>query len=138
MTPVLFVPVDQLRHTLAPLRGEHSDPASTLGPMPLRVAAAPDGGFEIIDGFKRLMAWQGEGRKEVPAVVEPVAGVAMKARVLSVNAPRKTAGPMDETRVVASLLDDDKLSLQAIAKLLGRKKTWVQRKRSAWANGFRP
>ncbi len=40
--------------------------------MPLRVAAAPDGGFEIIDGFKRLMAWQGEGRKEVPAVVEPV------------------------------------------------------------------
>ena len=85
MTPVQFVPIDHLRTTLAPLRGERTDSHSTLAPMPLRVAEAPDGGYEVIDGFKRLTVWKSEGTREVPVVVEPVGGIAMKARLLSAN-----------------------------------------------------
>ena len=127
MTSVLSIPIDQLHATLAPLRGDRSDSRSTLAPMPLRVAEASDGGFEIIDGFKRFLAWRSEGRKEIPVVVEPVRGIAMKARLLAANAARKSSGPMDEARVVASLTDDDKLSPAAIAKLLDHRTTWVKR-----------
>ena len=128
MTGVLAVPIQSLRTSLAPLRGERSDPGSDLAPMPLRVAATGDGAFEVIDGFKRLARWRGEGQKEIAVVVEPVAGAAMKVRILSANAPRRTASPMDEARVAASLADLDQHSPAAIGKLLGRKKTWVERR----------
>lgn len=128
MSIVLWVSMEQLRTTLAPLRGEHTDRQNDLAPLPIRVAQSPGGTFEIIDGFKRLIVWKSEGRREVPVVVEPVSGIARKARILEANAPRKTAGPMDEARVVASLADEDQLTPTAIAKLLGRKKTWVTRR----------
>ena len=128
MTPVRFVSVDRLHASLAPLRGEHSNSESTLAPMPLRVAELSEGGFEIIDGFKRLVLWKSEGKTEIPVVVESVSGVAMKARLLTANGPQKTAGPMDEARVVASLVDDDAMTPLAVAKLLGRKKAWVKRR----------
>jgi hypothetical protein len=57
MSLVLFAPITDLRTTLAPLRGEHTEPRTELAPMPLRVARAPDGGLEVVDGFKRLSLW---------------------------------------------------------------------------------
>ena len=123
----MLVEISRLRTSLAPLRGERTD-RSDLAPLPLRVAAAGDA-FEVLDGFKRLALWRAEGRTEVSVVVEAVETLAaMKARLLDANTPAKTAGPVDEARVVASLRDEDQLSEAAIAKLLGRKPLWVERR----------
>ena len=126
MALVELVPVAELGTSLAPLRGERTD-SSPLAALPLRVARARDGSCEVLDGFKRLALWRGEGRTEVPVVIEPAEGPAMKARLLDANAPPKTSSPMDEARVVASLVDDG-LSVAAIAKLLGKKPAWVDRR----------
>ena len=128
MNIVQFVPLDRLRTTLGCLRGERGDEGVFLAPLPLRVAPAGDGVYEVIDGFKRLSVWRSEGRREVPVVVELASGFVMKARLLAANAPARTIGPMDEANVTASLADDDKLSLKAIGKLLGRKRAWIQRR----------
>ncbi len=104
---MIFVAIERLRTTFAPLRDERTD-RSELAAFPLRVAAAGDA-FEVLDGFKRLALWRAEGRSEVPVVVEAVQSTAaMKARLLDVNTPAKTASPMDEARVVASLRDEDR------------------------------
>lgn len=125
-----MISLDKLRTTLSPLRGERTScNEHHLGPLPIRVAATADGTYEVLDGFKRLASWNLEGRREVPVVTELVSGAAMmKARLLQSNMPRKTASPMDEARVVASLADDDQFSVAAIGKLLGRKKPWVSRR----------
>ena len=124
---MIHVPIGRLRTTLAPLRGEHTD-RGELATMPLRVAATDDGAYEVLDGFKRLARWRGEGRCEIPVVVESVTGPAMKARLLDANALPKTSSPMDEARVVAALAGEDGFSTAAIAKLLGRKPQWVERR----------
>src|SRR3990172_29081 len=82
MTLVLETPLDRLATTLAPLRGPRTDPASALAPLPLRVAPAGDGTYEVLDGFKRLAHWTRDGHTHVPVVVEDAAGVVAKARLL--------------------------------------------------------
>ena len=128
MTLVLELPIDRLATTLAPLRGPRTDPASALAPLPLRVAPAGDGTYEVLDGFKRLAHWTRDGHTHVPVVVEDAAGVVAKARLLDANAPRRTLSPMDEARVVRSLADDDHLTPAHIATLLGRGRAWVDRR----------
>ena len=69
MSLVLDVPVAQLTTTLAPLRGPRTDAGTALAPLPLRVAPVGDGTYEVLDGFKRLARWRGEGCTHVPVVV---------------------------------------------------------------------
>ncbi len=128
MTLILDLPITQPATTLAPLRGPRTDPTSTLAPLPLRVAPASEGTYEVLDGFKRLARWAGDGHTHVPVVVEDAVGVVGKARLLEANAPRRTLSPMDEARVVRSLADDDHLAPAQIAKLLGRGRGWVDRR----------
>ena len=129
MSTVEIVSVEKLQTTLCRLRGNRTDPRCDLAPTPIRVASCDDGTFEVIDGFKRLSRWKDEGARELPVVVEHAeSSVSRKARLLAANAPLKTASAMDEARVVASLVDDDALSEQAIGKLLGHKKSWVSRR----------
>ena len=128
MTVVLLVSLDRLRTSLAPLRGSRTDRQADLASLPLRVAEVGVGHYEVVDGFKRLARWAGEGQREIPVVVESARGITLKARLLEANAGRRTTSAMDEARVVASLVDEDRLSATAVAKLLGRKKTWVARR----------
>jgi len=123
-----FVPTDRLRTSFSGLRGQRSHLRPSLEPLPLRVAEAEGGNYEVLDGFKRLGRWKAEGRTEVPVVVEPVCGVVRKVWILESNCPERTLSPMDEARVVASLVDEDGLTPTAVGKLLGRKKTWVSRR----------
>jgi hypothetical protein len=124
-----LVAIDRLRTSLAALRGSRTE-RTELAALPIRVAACDGGFFEVLDGFKRLARWRGEGRAEIAVVVETAEGVERKARLLSANSPGKTASAMDEARVVASLSDEDGMSAMAIGKLLGRKKLWVERRLS--------
>jgi ParB-like chromosome segregation protein Spo0J len=130
MSLVLDVPVERLATTLAPLRGPRTDASVSLAPLPLRVAPARDGTYEVLDGFKRLARWRGEGHPHVPVVVEEDAldSVVCKIRLLEANTPRRTVSPMDEARVVRSLADDDRLSPTQIAKASGRGRAWVERR----------
>src|SRR5712692_8505903 len=130
MSLVLDVPVERLATTLAPLRGPRTDAGTSLAPLPLRVAPARDGTYEVLDGFKRLAHWRREGHTHVPVVVEEdaVNGVMGKARMLEANTPRRTVSPMDEARVVYSLAADDQFSPTQIAKLLGHGRGWVDRR----------
>jgi len=128
MTLVSLLPIDKLKTTLSSLRGAKTDKQGCLSPMPLRVAPTDNGFYEVLDGFKRLERWKSEGIKEIPVVVEPEFGLAMKTVILSANAPPRTISAMDEARVVHSLVKEDELSQTATAKLLGRKKTWVTRR----------
>ena len=94
--------------------------------MPLRVVVTTDGGFEVIDGFKRLERWREAGAVEMPVVVEHCSqSIENKRLLLQANSPRKSITPLDEALVVHSLVKDDKLTLKATAKFLGRKVGWV-------------
>ena len=121
MSLVLDVPVARLATTLAPLRGPRTDRGAALAPLPLRVAPVGDGTYEVLDGFKRLARWRGEGCTHVPVVVEEAARARVigKARLLAANSPRRTVSPMDEARVVRSLADDDQLSPHADRQAVG-------------------
>jgi YD repeat-containing protein len=74
MSLLLEVPVQHLATTLAPLRGPRTDPSTSLSPLPLRVAPAGDGTYEVLDGFKRLAGWRHAGHTHVPVIVEDDAG----------------------------------------------------------------
>jgi ParB-like chromosome segregation protein Spo0J len=128
MSLVLDVPVDRLATTLAPLRGPRTDPSTALAPLPLRVAPAGDGTYEVLDGFKRLARWRREGHTHVPVVVEDATGVVGKGRLLEANSPRRTVSALDEARVVRSHSDHDHLSPTQIAKATGRGRAWVDRR----------
>lgn len=123
-----FVPLHQLRTTLAPLRGPRTQRASSLTPLPLRVAPVGPETYEVLDGFKRLAQWRENGEAVVPVVVEDASGLLLKSKLLEANCPRKTLSPMDEARVVRSLVEEDGLSPAAASKLLGRRLRWTERR----------
>ena len=124
--------VERLRTSLAPLRSSATPPpqgAPVLAEMPLRVAAQPDGCFEVLDGFKRLAHWIAAGRREVPIVVEQAgSAIDQKLLLLRANAPPRRTTAMDEARVVDSLVLEDQQSESAIARRLGRRTAWVSRR----------
>ena len=130
--PVTAVPVERLRTSLAVLRGGGEvrvEDDLPLAPLPIRVVAQDDGFFEVVDGFKRLRHWLEEGRTSVPAVIErATSAVELKHLVLRANAPPRTLTPMDEARVIDALRREDGLSLGTIARLLGRRQSWVTRR----------
>ena len=128
---VSTIPVALLRTSFERLRSVQPRRGSSphLRDLPLRVVAAGDGFFEIVDGFKRFARWMDEGRAAVPAVVESARStVEQKLLLLRANAPPRTTTPMDEARVIQSLLDEDGLGLSGVAQVLGRRKPWVVRR----------
>ncbi len=126
---VKFVPRALIRTSYSALRSPPYSPVrnfSELVALPLRVVPADDGHYEIRDGFKRFSSWSEEGRRVIPVIVENSCSLPeRKQLLLSANAPRRTLSPLDEGRVVDSLMKEDGLSVSAIAKLLGHKKEWV-------------
>src|SRR5690606_16446146 len=96
------------------------------------------GHLEVVDGFKRLERWRGQGAQVVPVVIEgSVEPYGAKRLLLIANAPPRTLSVMDEARVMASLRHDDGLGPKSIAGLLGRKPHWVAQ-RLAMAAGLSP
>ena len=122
-----FLPVARLRSSYAALRPSGSRVRRLeLSDLPIRVAPAADGSFEVIDGFQRLERWRSAGHTEVPAVIErPGRPTAHKRLLLLANAPPRTVTALDEARVAVSLRRDEGLGVQAIARLLGHRREWV-------------
>jgi ParB-like chromosome segregation protein Spo0J len=127
---VTMIPVALLRTSLERLRSVQPQRLQPrLQDLPIRVVADDGGFFEIVDGFKRFALWRDEGRTLVPAVVESARSSAeQKLLLLRSNAPPRTTTPMDEARVIRSLVEEDGLGLAGVARLLNRRKPWVSRR----------
>jgi len=125
------VAIEQLRTSYAPLRPGCPRRCLTREPtaLPIRVVPSADGSFEVLDGFKRLRAYQEQGASELPVVIEPPSEpVEHKRLLLAANAPPRTITALDEARVVCALIDDDQQSVAAVARRLGKRRQWVERR----------
>ena len=130
MSEVRLIEVSKLSTVLSVLRGERTA-NEEMGALPIRASVRKDGRFEVFDGFKRLAWWvDHEKRTHVPVIVEQFTPEVTKAKLLAANAPAKTSSPMDEARVVRSLIDENSMSPKAISKVLGRTEGWVKRRMS--------
>ena len=85
---VRHVPITSLRTSYARLRpGALPAPRCDQGvELPLRVAMACDGNYEVLDGFKRLKRWREQGHALAPVVIEP-AGAATEHKRLRRQCP---------------------------------------------------
>jgi hypothetical protein len=123
-----YLPIDKIRTSFAYLRpGRIGSQKDHLSDLPIRVVVVDDGShFEVIDGFKRLAEWRANGFTQIPVVFEqPCIPLLQKRLMMQANSPSRTVSPLDEGRVVESLIHDDKLTAKAVGHLLGRKPGWV-------------
>jgi ParB-like chromosome segregation protein Spo0J len=128
---VVNVPVGSLRTSFAVLRSStpRAPAEEPVAELPLRAVAQDDGSFEVVDGFKRLHRWREAGRSTVPVVLErPSSRVEALALVLRSNAPPRTLSPLDEARVIDLMLAETGVGLATVARVLGRRKSWVVRR----------
>lgn len=108
---IRLVPIERLGTRLKALRSSGKatpERPIRLAELPLRAVETASGGYELIDGFKRLERWRASGIPEVPVVLETgVSELEQKVALLEANRPPRTLTPMDEARVVYSMRHDE-------------------------------
>ena len=92
------------------------------------VCVKTEGGYELIDGFKRLRASRSLNQMTLRARVMEVSARVCKAVMIQLNWSGKSINEMEEALVVQSLHREDGLAQVEIAVLLGRDKSWVSRR----------
>lgn len=97
-----------------------------LTPVVVSKTAAND--FELLDGFKRLRGGKALSFTHLRSLVLELNERAGKAVIMQLNWVGKTISSMEEALVLHSLCYEDKLSQVEIATLLGRHKSWVNRR----------
>jgi ParB/RepB/Spo0J family partition protein len=85
------------------------------------------GGYELIDGFKRLRACRHVGKETLKARVLEATERVCKAAIIQLNRGRSIS-ELEEAMVLSSLHREDGLAQTEIAVLLGRHKSWVSRR----------
>ena len=130
MTTVQVVKISNIRTSLSPLRSPSIVRLVSLSSLPIRVVncEGEPGNYEVVDGFKRLRFAKDQGMEEIDVVVEQAQGAEAKALLVRSNASQNTLTPLDEARVIRSLLEEDRLSLSACARVLRRKKSWASKR----------
>ena len=98
------------------------------GQLSAVVCVRTDGGYELIDGFKRLRACVSLSQKTLRVKRMEVSGRVSKAAMIQLNRSGRTISEMEEALVVQSLYREDGLTQTEIAVLLGRDKSWVSRR----------
>ena len=97
------------------------------GQLSALVLYAPTSQLEIIDGFKRLRAARALGWSTLSARVVSVGSVDAKLRLRELHGGRGLT-ELEEAWLVRSLYREDHVTQPAIARLLGRHKSWVWRR----------
>jgi len=96
---------------------------------PVVVCPTDQGGFELIDGFKRLGAARAiTNFGSLQAHVLPIGMRAAKAALLQLNWLARPVSDLEEALVVRSLCRDDGLSQVEVGVLIGRGPSWVSRR----------
>lgn len=99
------------------------------GQMTPVVCVRADGGYELIDGFKRLRAGRRMNKPALRAKTVQMSARACKAAIIQLNVG-KSITEIEEALVLRSLHREDGLMLTEIAALLGRHKSWASRRLS--------
>lgn len=84
--------------------------------------------YELLDGFKRLRGGRALSFTHLRSLILELNERAGKAVIMQLNWVGKTISSMEEALVLHSLCYEDKLSQVEIATLLGRHKSWVNRR----------
>ncbi|MEA2115692.1 MAG: ParB N-terminal domain-containing protein [Thermodesulfobacteriota bacterium] len=84
--------------------------------------------YELLDGFKRLRGGRALSFTHLRSLILELNKRAGKAVIMQLNWVGKTISSMEEALVLHSLCYEDKLSQVEIATLLGRHKSWVNRR----------
>ena len=92
------------------------------------VCVRADGGYQMIDGFKRLRACRSLNQATLRAKTMEVSGRVCKAAIIQLNLSGRSISEMEEALVLQSLYREDGLTQVEIAALLGRDKSWVSRR----------
>jgi len=92
------------------------------------VCVRTEGGYELIDGFKRLRACRSLNQTTLRVKTIQVSGRVCKAAILQLNQSGRSINEMEEALVLQSLHREDGLTQIEIAALLGRDKSWVSRR----------
>lgn len=88
------------------------------------------GGYEMIDGFKRLRASRKLNRLVLKTKKVELSDRASKAAIIQLNRSGRSITEMEEALVMRSLHRQDGLTQVEISVLLGRHKSWVSRRLS--------
>jgi ParB/RepB/Spo0J family partition protein len=92
------------------------------------VCVKGEGGYEMIDGFKRLRACRRLDKTTLRAKTMEVSGRVCKAAIIELNWSGRSINEMEEALVVQSLHREDGLTQSEIGVLVGRDKSWVSRR----------
>lgn len=95
---------------------------------PVVVGRDADGGYEMVDGFKRLRASRALKRPELKAAVLEAGSRGLKAAIVELNRTGGSLRPLEEALIVQSLYREDMMQQSEIGLLLGRHKSWVCRR----------
>ena len=98
------------------------------GQMTPVVCVKGQGGYELIDGFKRLRACRSLDERALKVKTMEVSGRVCKAALIQLNQSGRSINEMEEALVLQSLHREDGLTQVEIAALLGRDKSWVSRR----------
>jgi len=124
------LPIEKIGNGLAYLKG--TDPGRRRITLdleePVTVMEVSPGVFELVDGFKRIHAIRRRGEVSASALVREGDILKAKTLMLGLNARRKTLSFYEEAVLAADLHREEKLTLMAVGKALGRKKSWVSRR----------
>ena len=97
---------------------------------PVVVCRGGSGGYELLDGFKRLHASRHLSRPVLRSRVLEVGSRAAKAAVLCLNWVSRSVSDLEEGWVVRSLCREDGLTQVEVGHLVGRDHSWVSRRLS--------
>jgi ParB/RepB/Spo0J family partition protein len=92
------------------------------------VCVKEPGGYELIDGFKRLRACRSLNQTALRVKTMEISGRVCKAALIQLNQSGRSINEMEEALVLQSLHREDGLTQVEIAALLGRDKSWVSRR----------
>lgn len=133
---VIDVKTEQIRQRYQPLRLVHPGAERKMllsmrryGQLtPVVVGRDADGGYEMVDGFKRLRASRTLKRPELKAAVLEAGSRGLKAAIVELNRTGGSLRPLEEALIVQSLYREDMMQQSEIGLLLGRHKSWVCRR----------
>lgn len=100
----------------------------TYGQLTPVIIGQVNGGYEMVDGFKRLRAGRRLGYPGLQARLMPGGRRAMKAAIILLNTKARSIADVETALVIRSLYREDQLSQVDIAVLLNRHKSFVCRR----------
>ena len=96
--------------------------------QPISVRSLPDGGYELISGERRLLAYQSLGQRHIPAIILELPTEDSAVLALVENLHRADLSFLEEAHAIAALMESLHLTQQQAARLLCRSQPAIANK----------